>query len=1007
MFDYRITFGSPWYLLLLVLVPVVWWYSFRGLAALGRVRRALALSLRTLVLLLFIMALADVSMVRVSDRLTVIYLLDQSLSIPVEDRLAMIHYVNEEIVKHRRDNDRAGIIVFGRDAAIEIPPFDDDVQMTPLIESLLDPDFTDLSTAMRLAQASFPEDAARRIVLVTDGNENLGDAMEEARGLSGAGVGIDVVPVRYKRRGEVILERLAIPSNVRKGQPFDLRVVATNTQQPTTESSAVVGGRLVVRKHIGRQWPVISDTKVELPPGKKVYSIRQELDETGFHRYRAEFLPDNAEDDTMRQNNRATTFTHIQGTGQVLLIEDQDHLGQHERLIKALNEQNLEVTKLSSEQPFSTLAELQVFDTVVIANVPREHFTDAQIQMLVRNTQQLGAGLVMLGAPNGFGAGGWANTELEKAMPVDFHIKSAKVVPRGALAMVMHASEMAQGNFWQKKIAEQALNALGPRDYCGVVHYGGPGCVWLWNPGLCTVGGNRGLMVARLSRMTPGDMPDFDPGMELAKKEFARIPDAAVKHMIVISDGDPSPPSAGVVKALAKMNVTVSTVAVGTHGMLPNNTLKKLAKDTGGKHWLVTNAKALPRIFQREARRIAQPLIYENPAGFQPQIRFPHEMISGIDGALPPLTGYVMTTKKENPLVEVSLVCPQPGAEEYRTLLASWTYGLGKAVAFTSDAGRRYTTPWTAWENYDKLFGQVVAWSMRPGGDEGEFTVATDINDGQVRVVVNALDKDEEFVNFLEMSGTVVVPDIATEPVQMKMEQVAPGRYVGTFPAQNAGSYFVTLSPGAGRAPIRTGVDVPYSDEFRGHNTNTNLLQELAKLVPEGSKTSGRFIPATENMDELQPLLAVDTFRHDLPKATSSQDAWYYMVLLGSCLFFLDVFVRRVQVGFGWVPVVAGRIRDKVFGRTAESTEVETIQRLKNRKAEVEGQAEQLRAGARFEVPDGADAKTEIAELAERPSDAAVSSTGRPTLESADKEEESYTARLLRAKKEAWEERKE
>ena len=1006
MFDYRITFGSPWYLLLLVLIPVVWWYSFRGLAALGPVRRILALGLRTLVLLLFIVALADVHLVRVSDRLTVVYLLDQSQSIPVEDRRAMIHYVNAEILEHRRDDDRAGVIVFGRDAAIEIPPFDDDVQMPPLIESLLDPDFTDLSTAMRLAQASFPEDAARRIVLVSDGNENLGDAMEEARGLSGAGVGIDVVPVRYKRRGEVILERLAIPSNVRKGQPFDLRAVATNTQQSTTESSGLVNGRLVVRKRAGGQSTVISDTEVELPPGKKVYSIRQEIDETGFYSYEAVFLPDNAEDDSMRQNNRATTFTHIQGTGQVLLIEDHENPGQLERLARALKMQNLEVATRSSEQPFGTLAELQVFDTVVIANVPREHFTDDQIRMLVRNTQQLGAGLVMLGAPNGFGAGGWANTEMEKAMPVDFHIKSAKVVPRGALAMVMHASEMAQGNFWQKKIAEQALTALGPRDYCGVIHYGGSGCDWLWNPGLCTIGGNRGLMVARLSRMTPGDMPDFDPGMVLARKEFARLPDAAVKHMIVISDGDPSPPSAGVVKALAKMKVTVSTVAVGTHGLPGSSLLKKLAKDTGGKYYRVTNAKALPGIFQREARRISQPLVYENPKGFRPQVRFPHEMISGMDGNLPPLTGYVLTTKKENPLVEVSLICPQPGAERNRTLLASWTYGLGKAVAFTSDVGRRYTTQWTAWENYDKLFGQIIAWSMRPGGDEGEFTIATDIDDGQVRVVVNALNKDEEFVNFLDMAGYVVGPDL--ESVQMKMEQIAPGRYVGTFPGQDSGSYFVMLSPGAGRAPIRTGIDVPYSDEFRGLNTNTNLLRELAKLVPEGANKGGQFLPAGEDMEDVESLLAVDTFRHDLPKATSSRDAWYYMVLLGSCLFFLDVFVRRVQVGFGWVPVVAGRVRDRVFGRTAESTEVETIQRLQSRKAEVEGQVEQLRAGARFELPDGTDTVTEIAELTQKPSDAAVSPSGSPTLAPADdEEEESYTSRLLRAKKKAWEERKE
>ena len=77
----------------------------------------------------------------------------------------------------------------------------------------------------------------------------------------------------------------------------------------------------------------------------------------------------------------------------------------------------------------------------------------------------------MLGGDASFGAGGWANTELEKAMPVDFQIKNAKVQAVGALVMMMHASEMAQGNYWQKVIGQEALKALGPMDYCGLVHW--------------------------------------------------------------------------------------------------------------------------------------------------------------------------------------------------------------------------------------------------------------------------------------------------------------------------------------------------------------------------------------------------------------------------------------------------------------------------------------------------------------------------------------------------------
>jgi uncharacterized membrane protein len=996
MFDYRITFESPWYLLLSLVIPVLWWFSYRGLAPLGRLRRLLALSLRTVILLAFIAALADVQMVRISNRLTVIYLLDQSLSIPVEHRKAMIEYVNEDIRKHRQDDDRAGVIVFGRDAAIEVPPFDDDVQLTPLIESLLDQEFTNLAAAIRLAQASFPEDAAKRIVVISDGNENIGDALKQAQNLVEDGVGIDVVPILYNRRGEVILDRVAAAGNIRKGHPFDLKVVLTNLTEPAPDDDGTVRGTLVIR----RQDDVVSEETIDLAPGKQVFSIRQEIDDVGFHRYEAKFLPENPEDDAMRQNNVATTFSHIRGKGQVLLIEDGDSPGQYERLVQGLERQNVEVDVRSGELPFTDLAQLQQYDTVVLANVPREIFTDAQIEMLVRNTQQLGGGLVMMGAPNGFGAGGWTNTAVEKAMPVDFQIKAAKVIPRGALVMMMHASEMAEGNFWQKKIAEEAMKALGPRDYCGVLHYDNQAATkWLWNPGMATVGPNRNIMLARISRMVPGDMPQFNPAMVLAQQGFAGLPDAAVKHMIVISDGDPSPPSAAAVKAMKDLNVTVSTVAVGTHGPAGSSILRDLARDTGGKYYEVRSANALPKIFQREARRVAQPLIYENAAGVRPEIRFPHEMIRGVDGPFPPITGYVMTTVKENPLVEVSLISPLPGAERNRTILASWTYGLGRTVAYTTDVGARYATPWTGWENYDKFFSQMIVWSMRPLGDEGKFSVSTEEKDGQIQVVVNALDKNDEFLNFLNMMGTVVGPNL--EPVELKLEQTAPGRYQGSFAGRDAGSYFVLISPGAEMAPLRTGVNVPYSDEFRSREANEALLGQLPALEPKGGKT-GKLLPPLDQFADVAPRLEHDTFRHDLARAFSSQDIWHLVVLLAAWLLFMDVFVRRVQVSFAWVPVLADRVTARLFGREQVVTQVETIDRLRSRKAQVAGQVEQFRASARFEASEEAASDRPI-DLAAPPAESLDTKVQAPSLADQEKpEEDTYTSRLLKAKKGAW-----
>ncbi len=453
----QLAFDSPWYLLLLAGLPFLWWASFRTLAAFGRVRRATAVGLRTIVYVLLVLALAEAQWVRTSDRLTVIYLLDQSLSVSQTQTDAMVDYINRAIATQRdaARADRAGVIVFGREAAIEIPPVDDEQSM-PRVETTVDRDHTDLSSAMKLARASFPHDAARRVVIISDGNENAGNALQQAQGLAEAGIGVDVIPIRSRVLGEVAVEKVMIPSDVRRGQPFDLRVVLENSAGEGQEPRPIDGRLTVIRKAGGRE-QVLTEQDITLEPGKRVYSIREEVEQPEFYTYEARFVPTDAAADTLPQNNMASAFTHVRGSGQVLLLEDHENLGEFDLLVKALKDMNLEVMLRSTrpDELFSDLAQLQPFDTVLLANVPREHFSDDQIEMLVRNTRSMGAGLVMIGGPNSFGAGGWTNTPIEEAMPVDFQIKNAKVAPVGALAMLMHASELPDGNHWQKVVARR------------------------------------------------------------------------------------------------------------------------------------------------------------------------------------------------------------------------------------------------------------------------------------------------------------------------------------------------------------------------------------------------------------------------------------------------------------------------------------------------------------------------------------------------------------------------
>ena len=49
--------------------------------------------------------------------------------------------------------------------------------------------------------------------------------------------------------------------------------------RPAGSGRHAVRGTLVIRRRAGQHDQVVSEEKIELPPGKRVYSIRQEVDQ--------------------------------------------------------------------------------------------------------------------------------------------------------------------------------------------------------------------------------------------------------------------------------------------------------------------------------------------------------------------------------------------------------------------------------------------------------------------------------------------------------------------------------------------------------------------------------------------------------------------------------------------------------------------------------------------------------------------------------------------------------
>lgn len=426
-------------------------------------------------------------------------------------------------------------------------------------------------------------------------------------------------------------------------------------------------------------------------------------------------------------------------------------------LVDQLRKADIEVTIQTSDGLFGSLAELQAYDAVILAGVPRTSgdsaesisaFSDDQIEMLVRNTQQLGCGLLMIGGPEAFGAGGWAGTILEEAMPVDFEIKNLKVAAVGALQLVIDSSGSMQGEKMTlcKAAAIEAAKALQPTDMIGVIAFDSTPREVV---PLQKVAG-RSHIVPKIARIAADGGTDLFPAMEKGFLSLRKA-DASTKHMIVLTDGQTPPNRFRELATRMKADgITVSGVAVGPDADV--NLMRQIASIGGGKVYHVLSPKAIPKMLMREARRVSRGLIHEDSAGFAPEITFPHTILSGLDSPPPSLSGFVMTTPKSNPLVQTVMTSPVPIGQE-NPLLAVWQYGLGRSAVLTTDAGERWATNWVAWPGYEKLFEQLVRWLMRPSGDTGKFNIATQFRDGEVQVVVNALDQSDDFLNFLPMNA--------------------------------------------------------------------------------------------------------------------------------------------------------------------------------------------------------------------------------------------------------------
>ncbi len=859
VFPFR--FAFPWALLLFVLVPWSIWLC-ANLRSLSPARKVTAASLRSIIVLCLVLAVAGLEMVRTPDLLAVFFLLDRSDSVPVRLREAAVRTLNEMCGRFQGPDDLSGVIAFGEQPSIELAM--GRAQHVREIRSSVRASQTDLAAAMRLATSAFPQGSMKRMVIFSDGNETRGDALEETRLAQSRGIAVDVVPLHLRPEGEVRVKEVSAPNRVSKGEPFRLRVVI----HADRDSDATL--RVFQRVREGRR--ALEPRRVALSKGDNVFLLSQELHRPGFYEYDVEVA---SAADTVPANNEGRTFTLVKGRPVVLYVEaDREH-GGHFRA--ALESEGLNIVQTDPARMPASPAGLADYEAVVLSNVSATDLNAEHLHSIQSAVRDLGIGLVMIGGPRSFGAGGFLGTPVEIALPVDMDIRARKNIPRGALVLIMHTCEMPEGNAWAREIGLAALNTLSAQDLMAALgYYYDPlakqsGDSWIFS--LREVGDKR-LMRLQLTKAASqlGDMPDAGSTLETAYQALIKK-DAAVKRVVMISDGDPAAPTAELLGRCTIAGISVSTVCIAPHSPNDADMLRRVAEKTGGRFYNVTLPGNLPQIFAREAAGVRRGILMEET--FTPEVVYDAEMLAGLlEDPLPQLRGHVLATPKDKAVVSIVSHHGDP-------VLAHWRYGLGKAVAFTSDITGRWAANWLQWKHFDRFWAQTVRWAMRDL-TRGSFRVQTSTKQGKGRIRVDAVDREGRFVNFLQPKAVVSGPGPEFRRFERDLVQTGPGIYEAAFPVSEAGNYMINVvysAENGSRAVIPAGLSLGYSPEYERTRTNLPLLKRMTEV------SGGRLLTGSDN-----------PFRHDLSASQTITPLWQYLALMATLLVPLEVFVRRVMI---------------------------------------------------------------------------------------------------------------
>lgn len=859
--------AHPWWFLAVFVAATVMLVlgARRSLADMTPRQRRICFATRALLLLLLALSLGGARALIPSKRLSVLYLVDTSASVEPAAREQARQFISEGL-KNKSATDRVSVAGFAQTAELWAANTESPELPQPLPEPATK-DATNFDRALEYAAAILPGEGARRVVLLSDGNDTSDRALAAVRQLTKGGVELWTAPLKNGSGPEVLVESVTVPRRLKLGEPLDLSAKIRST----TASPAVV--------KLYQNGFLIQQRELSLQAGVNEFRAPGLQAEGSFVSYEVEVV---AQADTAVENNRATATVSLRGQPRVLIVDNDER--QIRPLAEALRAEKIVVETRAGNGLPRSLEDLQQFDLFMLSDIPALRLGREQMELYRRWVQDFGGGFVMLGGENSYGVGGYYRTPIEQLLPVRMEHQDRQDTPSVALLVILDRSgsmtAQVQGQT-KMSLANQgavfAMNALQPKDYFGVMavdtraHTVTP---------LAQLSG-KSAAEQKIMSITAGGGGIYVYTSLAEAFQVLRDVQARIKHVILFSDAaDAEEKIAGemgdgarsggssldLASAMLSAKITTSVVALGSEQDKDTAFLRQLAERGSGRFYLTSDATTLPQIFSTETMKVAQSSIIEEPFLAVPTAQ--SSLIAGLSWTDSPLLlGY--NTTKPKPTAEVLLA-----TERGEPLLAVWRHGLGQAAAFTSDAKSRWAAEWLQWPGYGKFWTQVVRGLMRKT-DQAAFQVNTTEVGDRLTLLIDAITPDGAFRNQLPLQVAARKPD--GENVTAAATQEAPGSYRAEFTLPKEGTtVFSVTSPELPDGGTVFGHTRSYPREFLQVETNEPLLRQMAETG------NGRFAPSP-----------TEVFTAPATAAPLHRDLTDWFLIASLCLLPVDIWLRR------------------------------------------------------------------------------------------------------------------